>query len=170
MSWIKQYIVISVFLALSGCGLKNIDKPAPQEYESWTKRGATQLDIKKALLECGKPSPSPNAWAYEYGLGLKDFQEQLNHQFLTDACMERAGYKIRWGDSVKKYCSWDRHKNLPACQPSAEIPERSVERRLNSWYCKLKTDVNYCLKHALNPSACTREGKDYNNPPPECLP
>lgn len=174
MSRVNQCLATFSSLILSGClggyGISNIDKPAPQEYEAWVKPGATQLDIKKALLECGKPSPSPDVWAYQYGLGIKGVEDQLNHQLLTDICMEKSGYAIRWGDSVKKYCSWDRHKHLPACQPGVAIPERSVERRLNSWYCRLKTDLDYCLKHAVVPSACTGKHKDYNKPPPECQP
>jgi hypothetical protein len=84
--------------------------------------------------------------------------------------MERAGFAIRWGDTVAKYCSWDRHKHLPACQLNAAIPDRSVERRLNSWYCRLKTDREYCRKHAFTPSACDDPKKDYENPPSVCRP
>lgn len=173
MPAVRPYVALIVTLLLTGCAgyrLANLDKPASEACEAWTKPGTTQLEVKKALLECGAPSPSPDAWAYEYGMGIKDPDSRLNRIFLTDACMERAGYTIRWGDSVKKYCSWDRHKHLPACQPGAVIPERSVERRLTSWFCRLMTDLDYCLKHAVDPSGCTREGKDYNKPPPECLP
>jgi len=161
-------------LLLMGCvgeySIRNIDKPAPEAYESWVKPGATQLDIKKALLECGDPSPATNSFIYEKALGIKDNDGQLNHQFLTHACMEKSGFVYRWKYTLVDYCSWDRHKHLPACQPSAVIPERSVERRLNSWHCKLKTDRDYCRKHAFVPAACDDPKKDYTNPPPECRP
>lgn len=174
MNGATQLPALVAALLLVGCGsgysIQNIDKPAPYEYESWVKPGSTQLDVKKALLECGKPSTSPNAFIYEKALGIKDSDGQLNQQFLTDSCMERAGFAIRWGDTVARYCSWERHKHLPACQPGAAIPERSVERRLNSWHCKLKTDRDYCRKHAFVPAACDDPKKDYNNPPPECRP
>lgn len=164
---------IMVLLALSGCGepsIRNIDKPAPQSDESWTKPGAIQLEIRKALLECGDPSPATNAFIYEKALGIKDSDGRLNHSFLTHACMERTGFVYRWKHSFTDYCSWDRHKHLPACQPGAVIPKRSVELRLNSWYCRLKTDRDYCRQHAFTPSACDNPKKDYNNPPPECRP
>lgn len=170
----RRYYFIFV-LALFGCGeysIRNIDKPAPSEVEGWSKSGATALDIKKALLECGAPSPSVNDFIYAKALGIEEHDQLMNHFFLTRACMERNGFVDRWR-SVKDSCadsSFPEREKYPACQPNAVIPERSVERRLNSWYCKLKTDLNYCLEHALNSSACTREGKDYNNPPPECLP
>lgn len=170
----SKFIAVLGAVTLPGCwgySISNIDKPAPETYEAWVKPGATRLEVKKALLECGKPAPAPNGWAYEYGMGIKDNDTLLNHKFLTDACMEKSGFRNRWGTTLEKSCRMHpEYRSYPACQPGAEIPERSVERRLNSWYCKLKTDLNYCLKHALNPSACTREGKDYNKPPPECLP
>jgi hypothetical protein len=169
-SWSK---LLCLFL-LAGCGtdfsIRNIDKPAPLPYESWVKSGASELDVKKALLECGDPAPNTTGFIYEKALGMKDLDAQLNHQFLTGACMEKSGFRLRWGDTIAKYCSWDRHRHLPACQPGAVIPERSVERRLNSWYCKVKTDREYCRKHAFNPAACDDPKKDYNNPPPECRP
>jgi hypothetical protein len=142
-------------------------QPPPPEYKMWSKRGASELDIKKALLECGKPSPDPTFDSYKYAFGLEDDDSQYNAIFLTDACMEKASYQPRVY-TVKQSCSWDRYKHLPACQPGAEIPTPSVERRLNSWHCKIKTDYDYCLKHAVNPGACNPEG--HKKPPPECLP
>ena len=60
-----------------------------------------------------------------------------------------------------------RYRGYPACQPDAVIPTPSAERRLNSWYCKVETDYNYCLKYALAPQFCTPEKT--TNLPPECL-
>jgi hypothetical protein len=168
-------VIIFVLLALSGCGgysIRNIDKPAPALSEGWIKAGATQLDVKKALLECGAPHPDANDFIYEKALGIKDFDEQMSHFLLTKACMERAGYADRWR-SLAQSCAdsnFPKRKTYPACQPGAAIPERSVERRLNSWHCKLKTDRDYCRKYAFVPSACDDPKKDYNNPPPECRP
>jgi hypothetical protein len=142
-------------------------QPVAPEYEFWSKRGASQLDIKKALLECGMPSPDPTINMYEIYLGLKDDDAQLNEVLLEDACMENAGFRTRLY-TVKQRCSWDRRKDLPACQPGVEIRAPSVERRLNRVYCKIKTDYQYCLQHAINPSACNPEG--HKKPPPECLP
>lgn len=175
MPAVKPYAALIPPLLLIGCGgysLSNIDKPAPEAYEAWVKPGATQLEVKKALLECGKPSPAPDGWAYEYGMGIKDNDTLLNHKFLTDACMEKSGFRHRWGATLEKYCRMHpEYRSYPACQPGAVIPERSVERRLNSWHCRLETDRDYCLKHALHPPACDDpKYSDYENPPPECRP
>jgi hypothetical protein len=167
------YAALLAIPVLSACGfgysIENIDKPAPRSYEGWVKPGAGLLDVKKALLECGAPhyDLDSNTWA---AIGVTDDAERMSRSFLVDRCMENGGFIDRWGDTVKKYCSWDRHKHLPACQPGAVIPQRSVERRLNSWLCKLKTDREYCRKHALTPNACDDPKKDYNDPPPECRP
>lgn len=170
----NRWITI-ILLALTGCGglsMHNIDRPAPTLSEGWVKAGATQLDVKKALLECGAPHPDANDFIYEKAFGVKDFDEQMSHFLLTKACMERAGFADRWR-SLAQSCAdtnFPERQTYPACQPGAVIPERSVERRLNSWHCKLKTDREYCRKHSFTPSACDDPNKDYNNPPPECRP
>jgi hypothetical protein len=92
----------------------------------------------------------------------------LNKFLMENACMESIGYVDRFGsvyDSCKMY---PERKILPACQPHVKPSKPSVERRLNSWYCKIKTDYQFCLKNAPNPKACNPEG--HKNPPPECLP
>jgi len=162
----KDIFIIIIVVLLSACA-KPFQPVAP-EYKRWTKHGATELDIKKSLLECGVPSVNPTVKVYEFAFDLKKDEEQLNKFFLENACMEKSGYIDRWG-SVKESCQmYPERKYYPACQPNAKIPTPSVERRLNSWYCKIKTDYQYCLEHAVNPSACNPEG--YKNPPPECLP
>jgi hypothetical protein len=169
-----NWLIVIVLLALAGCSsfnIRNIDQPAPPAWKAWAKPGATELDIKKAVLECGAPDPEVNGFIYE-AAGIKDFDEQMNHFFLTNACMEKAGFIDRWG-SVKRSCShpgFPKRRDYPACQRDAVIPQRSVELRLNSWLCKLETDREYCRKHAVVPKACDDPKRDYNNPPPECRP
>lgn len=70
--------------------------------------------------------------------------------------------------TLKDACADVRYRDYPACQPNAVIPTPSAERRLNSWYCKVKSDYEYCLEHALAPKLCSLER--VANPPPECLP
>ena len=142
-------------------------QPVAPTYQLWSKRGTSELEIRKALLECGKPAPNVTVEMYSYAFGIKDDDAWFNKSFEGSACMENAGFKPRQY-TVKEYCSWERYRHLSICQPGAVIPTRSVERRLNSWYCKLKTDYEYCLKHAVVPNSCEAEG--YKNPPPECLP
>lgn len=165
--------LVIALLVLSGCGghsIHNMDKPAPEAYEKWMKPGLSQIDIKKAMLECGAPHYAVTGFMYEKALGLKTLDEQLSHAFMVSACMEKSGFVARW-DSVEQSCrKFPKYQFYPACQPGAVIPERSVERRLNSWHCKLKTDREYCRKHAFTASACDDPKKDYDNPPPECRP
>lgn len=166
-------ILASILLA--GCGeyvARNLHmgEPARLPDESWMKHDATRLDVRKALLECGSPSTQTDRFVYEKSLRITDGDDMLSHSLLTHACMENSGFVYWRKGKFTDYCTVYREKHLPACQPGAVIPERSVERRLNSWYCKLKTDREYCRKHAFTPSACDDPKKDYSNPPPECRP
>jgi hypothetical protein len=71
--------------------------------------------------------------------------------------------------TFEQKCSWPHNKHLPACQPGAASPTPSVERRLGSWYCRVRTSYAYCLEHAINPPACDPD-RDRRPPPPECVP
>lgn len=161
----RNTLIIVLALLLGGC--PKPFQPVAPTYQLWSKRGASELDIKKALLECGEPAPDVTVQMYEYAFGIKDDDTWFNTSFLASACMENAGYKPR-RYTVKEYCSWDRYQHLLVCQPNAVIPTPSVERRLNSWYCKLETDYEYCRKHAVVPSGCDLER--IKHPPLECLP
>lgn len=174
----KNLFFLVLACLLCGCGqysVRNIDKPPPEDYETWTKDNQTELEIKKSLLECGAIAPSTLGWPYKDAfekIGVSDHDEQMNNYFLTNKCMENAGYRRKFGmRSSQEGCSdlsFPERKKYPACQIDAEIPTPSVERRLNSWYCKVKSDYKYCLEHALAPKLCSRE--KVLNPPPECLP
>lgn len=166
--------LIFLLLLLNGCSqysIRNIDRPPPEDYETWEKQSNSIAQVKMALLECGAIAPSTLGWAYRSAyekIGIFDERDQTNHGFLVDRCMLAAGYKQKMTRlTVKDLCSLDKHKALPACQPDAIISTPSVEHRLNSWYCKVKSDYNYCLEHALAPQLCTPEKA--KNPPPECL-
>lgn len=167
----NKYTPLILLFLLNGCGqysIRNIDKPPPQLHELWIKKGASFLDIRKSLLECGQISLGrTTVQAYENS-GIIEKKEQVNHSFLVAKCMLNSGYieqNTSW--TLNNACSDRRYHDYPACQPNAIIPTPSVERRLNSWHCKIETDYEYCLKHAVNPSACKPD--DYKHPPPECL-
>lgn len=173
-----NFLILACSLSVSGCNqysLSNIDRPPPEDYEIWIKEDESVFQIKKALLECGAIAPSTLGWPYHEAyekLGISSYDEQMNHYFLTSKCMENAGYKKQWGmRSAQEGCndvSFPERKKYSACQANAVIPKPSLERRLNGWYCKVKSDYNYCLTHALAPQLCSQEKA--NNPPPECLP
>lgn len=157
MRWIVPFLIIG----LAGCSIRSKFQPVPDEYLLWTKPGATELDVKKALMECGLPSPSPS------GSGPDVAHMNRNDNALVDLCLMGSGFTYH--NPFKRnssYCKND--PSLPACQPGAEIPKPSKELRLNSEYCKRKTDYQYCLKHAEYPEGCMNN--DYKNPPLECFP
>lgn len=172
------HILIMVTIGLlSGCGqysLRNIDQPPPEDYELWEKDKQSILQIKKALLECGAIAPSTVGWPYREAyrkLGISTYDEQMNSYFMTNKCMENAGYKRKSGRFAQEDCndpSFPERRKYPACKPEAIVPSLNVRRRLNSWYCKVKSNYEYCLSHALAPKLCNP--KQVQNPPPECLP
>ncbi|WP_208433113.1 hypothetical protein [Bartonella taylorii] len=113
-----------VLLSIAGCDIENIDKPAPGEVYGWLKAGADFTEIGKALLECGMPSLiDPDS---------ENRNLSLNQMASIDACMVQAGFRDRYGGPYWCY----NYKDLPICQPGAVIPKRSVEKRLNSPFCK----------------------------------
>jgi hypothetical protein len=172
----KNYLFLLITLSFSsGCNhysIRNIGKPPPARYEGWVNPDGSKvaiLEAKKALLECGSPSPSPHAMIYEKALGIADADELLNHSAMVSGCMEKSGLRRRW-TSLQESCKWYKHySTFPACQPNATFADRSVERRLNSWHCRLKTSYAFCLDNAVNPAMCDKE-RDHRPPPPECQP
>lgn len=157
MKWTVFFLVV----ILSGCNIASKFQPLPDYYLVWTKPGTTELDVKKALMECGLPSPSPT------GNGPDVAHMSLNDMALSDLCMVNAGFTYH--DSFKRNSSFCKsYPSLPACQPGAKIPKPSKALRLNNDLCKRKTDYQYCIKHAPHPERCINN--DYKNPPLECLP
>ena len=168
----KRYILLACVVFLSGCWKYNIANLGKytDEHETWRKQGVSPvLGIRKALLECGRVSLGGVTKQEYEKVGLIEQKDQTNHRFLVDRCMINAGFiqqNTSW--TLQDACADKRYRDYPACQPDAVIPTPSVERRLNSWYCKVKSDYSYCLKYSLNPTACSPE--DARHLPPECLP
>lgn len=170
----KHLFVLVFLIGLTSCwnySISNIGKypTEAEQYGNWQKPNdkVEIVEIKKALLECNSPAPNPSDEQYK-AIGYVNFDEQMNLRFLVYKCMEFSGYVDTGRYTVTDYCAWNKYKNLPACKPDAVIPTPSIERRLNSRYCRVKSDYDYCLTHALAPQLCSREKT--NNPPPECLP
>lgn len=127
--------LLFIYLFFTGCGISNIDKPLPYEYESWHKNGVSKLDVFKALLEC------------DFGNPFGGLTEGRNNIVLNYRCMEKIGYKYT-GDCGKQICEDKKWSNLPACSlPWSEIPDRSVAKRLNSPYCKQYPEAEACQRN-----------------------
>ncbi|UNE54787.1 hypothetical protein [Bartonella machadoae] len=121
-----------VLLNISGCDIENIDKPTPGEVHGWIKPGADFTEIGKALLECGMPSLIDT--------DSENRKLSLNQMASIDACMIQAGFRDRYGGPYWCY----NYKNLPICQRGAVIPKRSIEKRLNSPFCKRYKNASEC--------------------------
>ncbi|WP_156851628.1 hypothetical protein [Bartonella refiksaydamii] len=133
---------------ISGC---YSDQTPLTVVDVWEKSGADKLEIKKALLECGIQT-----FSAEESLRIREkvnreklnvhayVREKFNAQASVDACMVQAGFRNKFGES--SWCESEKYKayNLSICQPDAVIPQRSVEIRLNSPYCKENKDQPEC--------------------------
>ncbi|WP_035002852.1 hypothetical protein [Bartonella vinsonii] len=125
MKMLFNLLSLLILLTVTGCDIENIDKSPPGEVAGWKKPGADFTEVGKALLECGMPH-------LNY---LEDVNRKLsNNEIATiDACMIQAGFRDK---GRANWCSPFNGRDLPICQPGAVIPQRSVERRLNSPFCK----------------------------------
>lgn len=94
-------LTCTVALAMSaGCGLQNIDKPSPSEYERWSKLGASTSQTKQDLKVCG----------------YRDATWTIEQQHRVDECMLEKGYKFI--DEVRgmRRCDYKPYQPLPSCQ------------------------------------------------------
>ena len=123
----KTIFLIAISLMLASCFGRKPFQPPPKEYEAWKKAGATELETKKMLLECGYPDPL-NSGGYAW---------PINDMILSDLCLQTNGFVFNSDRNWRSYmCPKNSKTNPPACQPNAVIPTPSIERRLNSPYCK----------------------------------
>jgi predicted nucleic acid-binding Zn ribbon protein len=104
-------------------------QPTEPTYKYYKKAGATELDVKKAMLECG---------ISDIDTSSGNFKQDMNSFLLADWCMEKSGFVGANGAdmTMEEACQLEHNKQYPACQPDAVILKPSVERRLNSEYCK----------------------------------
>jgi len=142
---VKKQLPLIVILAIvfTGCFQRH---PLPYLYEGWEKQGTPhfrteaqkktdEIEVFKALLECGFESP------------FGDSTNDMNKVALLDRCMIKAGFidKVYLDyTGGKTWC--EKHPNLPACNlPLSQIPDRNVSMRLNSKWCtKLYPQADAC--------------------------
>ncbi|MFZ3088594.1 MAG: hypothetical protein WA123_11075 [Methylotenera sp.] len=113
-------VLFFFLIAYSLIGCVRGFQPPPPEHETWRKQGANSLEVKKVLLECGWYSPR----------GINPYESTNQEIAQWDRCMKNSGFV-----NSSYFCE-GLHNLPPSCQPDAIIPTRSVERRLNSAYCK----------------------------------
>lgn len=140
--------------ALSGC--TNIDRVAPMSWTYYLDNGRNEYEIRSALLECGNNVPGDAREFYKPdGNGFLLPKLPFNDFLLVVICMKNSGFT---NSEFKNTCNHPSAKNLPACKSDTAIPERSIENRLNSPFCKLIPKAKICqpdyepLKEDLRPS------------------
>ncbi|WP_273757073.1 hypothetical protein [Bartonella sp. MM73XJBT] len=112
-----------ILFIMAGCYQ---EQPSRTIVDAWEKAGADQIEIKKALLECG-------ILHLDGRLNIEmSLDKKLNEEEAKRLCMIQAGFHEKFG--MVKLC--EKHENLPICQTDAIIPQRNVDRRLNSPHCK----------------------------------
>ena len=125
----RAYWLIITLVFLAGCATFGGFKSLPEEFQDWTKSGSSVLEIKKAMLECGIVVINYTQPEYVDG---KTVKQDKNSLLLAERCMLLSGYSYKGEFGACKYVL---DQSFPACQPTAIIPTRSVERRLSSSYC-----------------------------------
>ncbi|EJF81867.1 hypothetical protein [Bartonella doshiae] len=132
MKKILKLLSCIALLSIAGCEYK-AEVPL-SAWELWDKPGANTIDIGKALLECGMPTPYNRD---EYNRKLDG-----NANALIEACMVQAGFRYKSG--YLSSCEFF-DARFPICHSGALIPQRSVKKRLNSPHCKRNRNKPECL-------------------------
>lgn len=148
IKYINSILVICIYLSINGCtdveyfgpnvskclttkSMRGCLSPygkAPY-YSYWEKDNVTNLEIQKAMLECGLYYPF-------------DDSQDINSDALGELCMIKSGFSAVIDDYTNLVCKYK--PNTTACSlPWDKIPNRSIKRRLESNPCKHKIYKTY---------------------------
>jgi hypothetical protein len=116
--------------------------PTPSLSESWVKPSVSKRDTIIALLECGFSAPDIR----------NDYPMTPDEIAWASYCMENDGFyypenRVSWRLRCKKYSDEIRgyvDSGLSACEGDAIAPARSVDRRINSKFCKDRPGLVVC--------------------------
>ena len=107
---------------------KYIDRGETTPPKRWKKAGASDLEIRKALLECGSGVYiGKDAYELMKTLTLTQYDHGL---VLIKKCMLADNFDYLGNVDL---CE---NQSIPACQPDAIVPTREVERRINGAFCR----------------------------------
>jgi hypothetical protein len=135
----------SIFLCglLMGCpGPLNV----PSSWvDSFTRNGATESEVRAALLECGSSVPGSSLeYRTREGKGFPPAFEAFE-RIWVGRCMKNSGFPYNDDRTCAGGIDMNGKLIIPApCKPDAVIPKRSVENRLNSPYCKTYPKTKIC--------------------------
>jgi hypothetical protein len=136
-TFVKKIMVSLVFMfstILTACFGYKPFQPNPFEYERWSKAGEEETNVRKAMLECGYPSPN----------GVRDRMVSMSATpddvVMMYRCMTNSGYLY----DGKNYDVCGTESGLASCQPGVPAPSRDVNKRLNSQFCKRFPHADVC--------------------------
>jgi len=157
-----RFCLLVICLSLSGCELfggRSFGgfRDVPDYWTDFTGNGVSVTQIKTALLECGMDTPSSQVhlksdqirYMRRNGMEIPDDLKaaELPRPDLSavEECMFKSGFEVK-----ARNCLSGINKS-PVCQPGGVIPSRSVERRLNSPYCKEYPESRFCQVVVIEP-------------------
>ena len=148
----KNFLTLLLLSAalLSSC--RSAFQPPPESFERWRKEDTSVQQVMAALLECGYPWPGSSVGDWEKAYGAT-WESSL---ILAKRCVEKQGFVEKYNngsaaeckyyssEQTKKYQTEEQNRAIAkACHPDTPPTEPSVERRLNSPYCKTEWARKY---------------------------
>ena len=133
----KRIFTLALIVAplLSACFGYKPFQPNPYEYERWSRLGDDELAVRKAMLECGYPSPN----------GVRDRMVSVtttpDEIVMMYRCMTNSGYLY---DGKPYNVCQGGYSSLSACDRGASVPRRDVTRRLNGRFCHVFPLADVC--------------------------
>lgn len=134
-----KILILFFFFMVTACHQKLFQPPKDVAVLVYNQNLST-LEARKVMLECGYASPY-SATDYTKTNTPENNSFNLNALILSSRCLENEGF--HYGEDrvlsisvALGYCNDTRRVNYPACAHDAVIPVRSIEKRLNSPYCK----------------------------------
>jgi len=124
-------------MALPGCAKPF--QPVPPTFKLWQKPNISEDGIKKAMLECGYPTPfeAIDRQAINGTLIRHTTNDEIA---LMELCMEQSGFVSK----TQRFC--DLFPRLEACQSDNVklVPKRDISRRLGGAYCVKNKNTLAC--------------------------
>ena len=99
----KKYYFLFFTVFLYGCASKPF-QPAPPDFTMWTKNGASEEVVKKAMLACGYPNVG----------GFAGVRSAIQEHARAQQCMFKSGFRHK--DGSPGICSLPNIRDLRECQ------------------------------------------------------
>jgi len=117
--------LIMLSMAISSCGFNAWKGEIPIGFSGeWIKGGVSKLEKDKAKLECG----------YTHLASELAPNSSEDNYFFSFRCMEKSGFS--YYDEKYTLCEFDPKQQWICDLPLSQIPDRDINKRLNSLYCK----------------------------------